>query len=132
MDAAHGGIPGDNDTVRTSWLKFVREYKNWTEAQSFCKGLGGNLFSGLDGSKEQLDFLWSKMEMQAHWLGIYTDDFIVWKSVIGAPIANEKLPFNDQFIHQNVEPNFYIVFYLNFIVNIPVESLLCFVCDMVH
>ena len=84
VDAAHGGIHDLADSERAlEWIKFVDREMTWFDAKANCEKVNGTLFSRVDGTQEQLDFLLQKMNGTAHWLGIYTEDYKVWKSVTG-------------------------------------------------
>ena len=53
--------------------------------------LGGKLFSNLDGTKEQLDFLFEKLQVGAHWVGVYTTNHSVWLDTEGHKVDNASL-----------------------------------------
>ena len=92
IDAAHGGSKGQNDSEKVIvWLKFVSDQLNWTDSRKNCISMGGDLFSKVNGTENQLKFLLSKLDNKEHWLGIYTEDHQIWKSVNGSTIENEKL-----------------------------------------
>ena len=55
--------------------------KTWEDARDNCVELGGQLFFNVNGTKEQLDFLYHKLNEQNHWLGIYTRDHNSWIDV---------------------------------------------------
>ena len=92
VDAAHGGIHDLGNFERSlEWIKFVDQEMTWEDAKANCETLGGTLFSRVDGSEEQLSFLLQKMNRKSHWLGIYTKDHKVWKSVTGDVIKSASL-----------------------------------------
>ena len=81
-EAAHEGLLDLGDSERAlDWIKFVDQEMTWEDAKANCETLGGTLFSRVDGTEEQLEFLLQKMNGKRHWLGIYTEDHILWKSV---------------------------------------------------
>ena len=57
--------------------------KTWEDARDNWVELGGKLFFNVSGTKEQLDFLYNKMNEHGHWLGIYTKDHNSWIDVNG-------------------------------------------------
>ena len=62
IEAAHGGIHDLGDSERAlEWIKFVDQEMTWEDAKANCETLGGTLFSRVDGTEEQLDFLLEKM-----------------------------------------------------------------------
>ena len=57
IESAHGGSHNAMDSSNTKiilWLKFIHQLKMLEDAESNCSNLGGELFSNVDGSKEQL------------------------------------------------------------------------------
>ena len=55
IEPAHGGkTEKDGSTKATSWLIFVKELKNWDDAKDDCRDRGGQLFSKVNGTEEQL------------------------------------------------------------------------------
>ena len=92
IEAAHGGLLDLGDSERAlEWIKFVDQEMTWEDAKANCETLGGTLFSRVDGTEEQLDFLLQKMNGKRHWLGIYTEDHEVWKSVTGDVVEPTSL-----------------------------------------
>ena len=92
IEAAHGALLDLGDSERAlEWIKFVDQEMTWEDAKANCKTLGGTLFSRVDGTEEQLDFLLQKMNGKRHWLGIYTEDHEVWKSVTGDVVEPTSL-----------------------------------------
>ena len=84
IEAAHGGILDLGGSERVlEWIKFVDQEMTWEDAKTNCEKVNGTLFSRVDGTQKQLDFLLQKMNGKSHWLGIYTEDYKVWKSVTG-------------------------------------------------
>ena len=81
LRAAHGGIGVNLDERISKLLLFVHQAETWDDAQEYCKQKGGNLFSDVDGTTDQLDFLLEKMNRKNHWLGIYTEDHQEWMKV---------------------------------------------------
>ena len=91
IQGAHGGMTGGNRDRVVEWYRWVKQGNNFANAQKYCVQLGGNLFYKVDGTGEQLDFLLEKMDGERHWVGIYTEDHIVWKNVLGDPIPDDLL-----------------------------------------
>ena len=56
--AAHGGIEHctANETKILEWYKFVHEGSHFPQSREKCLAWGGELFYGVNGTKEQLDF----------------------------------------------------------------------------
>ena len=81
LGPAHGGKTNQNDTdtIVITWLISVKEQKNWHSARDHCSAIGGQLFSKVDGTVEQLQFLRERMENQPFWMGIYSEDLVSWK-----------------------------------------------------
>ena len=72
IESAHGGLHNAMDSSNTkliSWLKFIHQPKMFQDAKSYCSDLGGELFSNVDGSKEQLQYLILKAA-ESVWTGI--------------------------------------------------------------
>ena len=92
IGTAHGGVEGNNQSEKVvSWIKFVNQSMTWDECKTHCEALGGILFWIVDGTIGQLEFLLGKMEQKSFWLGIYTEDHAVWKSVTGEIMGEELL-----------------------------------------
>ena len=53
-EEAHGGKTNRDLSKTVSWLIFRKELKNWDDAEADCVGLGGHLFSKVNGTEEQL------------------------------------------------------------------------------
>ena len=84
LNAAHGGIKEDGDSGKVAmWFKSMRERKTWSEARAYRQNSGDDLFSDSDGTREELDLLSRKMGSEDHWVGMYTEDFTVWKTING-------------------------------------------------
>ena len=72
VDWAHGGIVGNSTSkIEQYWLRLVLESTDFFTAKYNCEALGGKLFSDVDGTAEQLEFLAGRMGYRRHWLGIY-------------------------------------------------------------
>ena len=56
-EEAHGGKTNRDLSRTVSWLIFRKESKNWEDAEADCVGLGGHLFSKVNGTEEQLQAL---------------------------------------------------------------------------
>ena len=98
VDASHGGVEGDNSNeILSAWLKFNRENLPWLTAKSSCETFGGVLFSRLNGSVTQLEFLVKKMPQTTTdfiWLGGYTEDYQTWRSIDGVLFPNGTLKWD--------------------------------------
>ena len=104
VDAAHGGLEGENQNKHVvSWLKFVYQEQSWEEAKKYCEDMNGELFSKLNGSSTQLQFLVKRMSNPGRfiWLGGVTEDHVVWKTVNNVNFDNTSLNWG---LHQ---PNNY-------------------------
>ena len=66
------------------------ELKTWEEAKENCVSMGGKLFSKIDGTRQQVNFLFNKVGGN-HWLGIYTVDHKTWIDTDGNSIDNCQL-----------------------------------------
>ena len=93
---AHGGKLGSNETNRNTWLRFILEYLTWHDAKTKCESLGGILFSDVDGTRAQLEFLAKKCYYIAAWLGIFreTMESQDWVTTTGQQV-NKSLLFWD-------------------------------------
>ena len=91
---AHGGKTGDDIRNKYTeimyWLTFVKQPMNFSDAEANCEAINGHLFYDVDGTTEQLDWLFEKMDGKHYWLGIYTEDFNNWISLDGE-VLNSKL-----------------------------------------
>ena len=67
-------------------LTMVKELKTWEEANIRCLEQGSKLFANVDGTPEQLEFLYTNLDRNNHWLGIYTLDHVTWIDTEGNPI----------------------------------------------
>ena len=92
-DYAHGGEVGSDDKKRVhQWLRWVRVDKSWPVAKQNCQDLGGKLFSNVNGTKEQLEFLIEKLDISVHWLGIYREmDSTAWITTDGVTVSADEL-----------------------------------------
>ena len=74
------------------WYKFVREGKTWLEAKANCEELGGKLFSNLNGTASQLEFLSNKLG-SCGWIGGYATSLSLsrWRKVDGGIIPSENI-----------------------------------------
>ena len=92
---AHGGEEGNDSRTKkdvvTYHIKFVKKYLSVWDARANCENLQGELFEDLDGTQEQLDWLFEKMEGELFWLGINTEDHKVWKTFGDEVISEDKL-----------------------------------------
>ena len=59
-------------------------------ALSYCKDLGGWLFISLNGTQDQLDFFYKRVENDCFWMGITTNDPSTWKTN-NEGVAKEKI-----------------------------------------
>ena len=98
VDAAHGGKELEIDTP-VERLRLERDKKSWSEAKENCEMLGGKLFSDLNGTEAQLQFLLDKMGGERHWVGISSEDHESWNTTDGETVDGDHLLWN------NGEPN---------------------------
>ena len=94
--AAHGGTEHctANETKVLEWYKFVHEQSRFAESREKCVAWGGDLFYGVNGTKEQLDFFYSKLEPFdfCFWIGIRKGvGANKWITPLGEEIADELL-----------------------------------------
>ena len=100
VEAAHGGSLGDDKDIRVfEWYRWFQTQATWDESVTKCSDVGGKLFSAINGTTEQLDFISKKIGFQHCWMGIYTEDHIVWKDTEG-----NAIPL-DLFIWEGKEPD---------------------------
>ena len=71
------------------WYRFVREEKNWFHAIDNCRDLGGKLFSNLNGTVSQLEFLDNKLG-SCGWIGGRKTDN-AWRNDDMIIIPSEKI-----------------------------------------
>ena len=90
---AHGGKTGNDTRNRYTetlyWLTFVKQLMNFSDAKANCESHNGHLFYDVNGTTEQLDWLFEKMDGELYWLGIYRN-FNNWISLDGQ-VLNSKL-----------------------------------------
>ena len=88
---AHGGVLKRPGRPELSWFKIGPFILNWDQAKSFCESIGGNLFTALNGTKEQLDFSFDTFGDTEYWVGIYTENFVNWLYLDGGIVAQSQL-----------------------------------------
>ena len=74
--AAHGGIEycSADETKVLEWNKFIQEESFFPEAREKCLAWEGELFYRVNGTKEQLDFFYFKLDpLRCFWTGIQKD-----------------------------------------------------------
>ena len=55
--AAHGGVSECVPVEVTIWLRFISQKTSFVDAKANCERLDGSLFTGLDGTVSQVQFL---------------------------------------------------------------------------
>ena len=72
---------------------FVADLKTWYDARTHCQSLGGQMFSDLDGTAEQLRLLVDTFGYQTMWLGVYRSDLnsTEWTTAEDKPMPNELM-----------------------------------------
>ena len=134
VSTTHGGL-SDRNVVEgnfTRWLKFIKNKLNWTAAKKNCLLLKGKLFYDMDGTDSQLAFLSQKMGGETHWLGIYTEDHKIWKSIEGTTISNDTLKWIPGQPNNHKNRQFYVTNVKNGGLNdVRHNHLFESVCDMV-
>ena len=90
LNSAHGGILRDTLQIH-SWFKTGSTNLNWMDSKIFCENMGGELFSAVNGTEEQLDFFYEVFGKARYWLGIYTNDFQSWININGIEVPEEDL-----------------------------------------
>ena len=83
----------EGDEATLFWYKIVKDTKNYQDAETTCKRLGGRLFYRVDGTKTQVQDLHSKLGA-AFWTGIWTDDHVTWQGPDGEVIPDSLLAWN--------------------------------------
>ena len=94
LDFAHGGKTGVDPTERIKkWLVFVTEKKNWNKAKVHCENLGGKLFSDLDGTVTQLEFIVGKFGYTPMWFGVHRESAAStqWITIDGELVPDNKI-----------------------------------------
>ena len=94
VDIAHGGKTGVDPIERTiKWLLFVPERKNWNDAKVHCESLGGKLFSDLDGTEEQLNFIVETFGYVPMWFGVHRESAAStqWVTIDGKLVPDDKI-----------------------------------------
>ena len=128
---AHGGKQAKGNATKIySWLVFVREKMNWYNAKSKCETLGGKLFDNLNGTSQQIRWLREKMGRR-FWVGIYSEDYVTWKSTSGEAIPNSSLFWQSGSPVMD-EERYYVTTrqVQNTLSNIPGTSRRMFICDL--
>ena len=87
------------------WLLFVAAKKNWNDAKTDCELLGGKLFSDLDGTASQLEFIVSKFGFTPMWLGVHRENAASeqWIEIDGKAVPDNKLVWGPN--EKNPEPD---------------------------
>ena len=71
---AHGGIQhcigGTEETGILEWYKFVHEKVMFEPAKQECIDIGGLLFTGVNGTKDQIDFFYDKFQDNCFWIEV--------------------------------------------------------------
>ena len=93
---AHGGKTSPDGVVKNhEWLlRSDLGRMNWTEGKDFCEKLGGAMFYNLDGTKEQLDFVYDTFGDDTYWIGVSAVGGVnrgQWETVRGMAISSDKL-----------------------------------------
>ena len=83
----------EGDEATLLLYKIVKDTKNYQDAETTCKRLGGRLFYRVDGTKKQLQDLHGKLGA-AFWTGIWTDDHVTWQYPYGEVIPDGLLAWN--------------------------------------
>ena len=94
LPPAHGGTevcPGPKKVETLEWTKFVHLPGDWETSKSRCEELDGHLFDSLNGTKEQLDFFYDKLDGSSYWLGVWTADHVSWMNMNGEVIPDHLL-----------------------------------------
>ena len=92
-DYAHGGKRGSDLAEKEEWLKFVATKKSWVDARKHCQDLGGELFSDLNGTAAQIEFIVNQFGFRVMWLGVYreTKESTQWVTTRGEKVPDELI-----------------------------------------
>ena len=85
----HGGKNDCTSELIEEWFVWVATEMDFTAAKDHCESIGGQLFGDVNGTDEQLGFLFEKQNRQSFWLGI-TDEHSpdVYKSLSGNDVTS--------------------------------------------
>ena len=96
--AAHGGFSQEtcNGTQMqiTRWLKFIPEKSGFDEAAKTCGESSGQLAQDFSGDPMQLDFYYPSLGNECFWIGVKTDDPLVW-DIAGGQTSHSRLVWGD-------------------------------------
>ena len=89
VNGPNGGLlECDGNSRKTEHFSFSQTAESFNDANFFCKNNGGQLFGNVDGSTEQLDFVFSIVESTSIWLGVEFDDWHkVWRNLKGEDVS---------------------------------------------
>ena len=133
VDYAHGGIKGEDQfRIVEQQLRIVGEAKNWYNAVSYCQWIGGQLFSDLDGTVEQLNTLVALQGGQSFWLGLELEEgqyhrvgggILPWNKILWSSAKPDQSPG---------EVHLLVLGGSNRVDDMWTQSLLVFFCDMLY
>ena len=112
------------------WFRWIKQEMHFFEAKNYCEQIGGKMFSNVDGTESQLEFFGEKLDNASHWLGIFTDDHVVWKSVDGIQIDDSLLIWNPGQPNNMDNNQFYVVNYPPIYLEDMADNRYWFLCDM--
>ena len=75
------------------WIHWVNVEKTWDDARANCiNNYAGDLFDNINGTREQLDFMFEKLNRRSFWLGVtYDVTAAQWKKLDGSVVPQEFL-----------------------------------------
>ena len=87
-EAAQNSCVGPRMRITKKYI-WVQNKLHWYEAQRYCEERhNGRMFGELDGSYEQIEFLFSKLGENSMWLGITKAPFThQWKTLSGIDVT---------------------------------------------
>ena len=108
----HACVYGNTCWIQ-SWFKIGSDDKNWMDSKLFCEEIGGELFSDVDGTTEQLDFFFEVFGERKYWLGIYRTDLRSWRNIKGNEVPNEYLKWDVDYPTNQSNHKYVLIYYKN-------------------
>ena len=89
LEAAHGGVSEGVPVEVTIWLRFISQKTSFVDAKANCERLGGRLFTGLDGTVSQAQFLFEKSGNEPSWSGYFKINNAHFVDLDGKTVDND-------------------------------------------
>ena len=124
------------ETKILEWYKTDQSRGSWSVGKAVCEQMGGQLFYHVNGTKEQLDFIFNIFGEGKHWLGIFTKDLEKWQTIDGGIIEPEMLFWGDGSPAQLLDHVFVGLKYhrvkkqRHYLTNLKHDTLYAPLCDM--